>query len=48
VEWFQAREQTLWDEQLDRDSVSGRLDFLFEEAQPETVKETLRDWPPRA
>ena len=33
VEWFRAREQTRWDEQMDRDSSTGKLDFLFEEAE---------------
>ncbi len=43
VDWFRAREQALWDEQLDADSASGRLDDLFREAEDEGV----RDWPPR-
>jgi hypothetical protein len=30
--WFHEREQQRWDGQLDRDSASGKLDFLFEEA----------------
>jgi hypothetical protein len=33
VQWFRVREQTRWDEQMDRDSSSGKLDFLFEEAE---------------
>jgi hypothetical protein len=44
--WVREREQQLWDEQLDRDSASGRLDFLFEEAETEAEKELLREWPP--
>ncbi len=43
VDWFRAREQALWDEQLDADSASGRLDDLFRESEDEGV----RDWPPR-
>jgi hypothetical protein len=35
VEWFRGLEQTRWDEQLDRDNTTGRLDFLFDEAQKE-------------
>jgi hypothetical protein len=31
AQWFLAREQARWDEQMDRDSTSGKLDFLFEE-----------------
>lgn len=30
--WFRDREQTRWDEQMDRDSSGGKLDFLFREA----------------
>jgi len=47
VQWFRAREQTRWDEQLDRDSASGKLDFLFEEAEQESTQGLLREWPPR-
>jgi hypothetical protein len=43
---FRERDQQLWDRQLDRDSASGRLDFLFEEAERERAENTLRDWPP--
>jgi uncharacterized membrane protein YbaN (DUF454 family) len=31
AEWFRERQQRRWDEQLDSDSVSGKLNFLFEE-----------------
>jgi hypothetical protein len=33
--WFRARELNRWDEQMDRDSSTGKLDFLFEEAERE-------------
>ena len=46
--WFHAREQACWDAQLDQDSSSGKLDFLFEEADRESVERCLRDWPPRS
>jgi hypothetical protein len=46
VQWFLAREQTRWDEQMDRDSSSGKLDFLFEEADRESAQGLLREWPP--
>jgi hypothetical protein len=42
AQWFNDREQARWDEQLDRDSASGKLDFLFEEAE----EGLLREWPP--
>ena len=45
LSWMQAREQKQWDAQMDQDSVSGKLDFLFTEAESEAAKEKLRDWP---
>lgn len=45
VEWFRTREQTRWDQQLDHDSLTGKLDFLFEEADHESAKGLLREWP---
>jgi hypothetical protein len=47
VEWFRAREQVRWDEQTDRDSSAGKLNFLFEEAERESAQGLLREWPPR-
>ncbi|MGH9771807.1 MAG: hypothetical protein ACRD4Q_08945 [Candidatus Acidiferrales bacterium] len=44
-EWFRARDEALWDRQLDNDSSAGKLDFLFEEAQGENAQGSLRDWP---
>ena len=42
VDWFRVREQARWDEQMDQDSASGKLDALFREAEDESVHE----WPP--
>ena len=39
-------DQLLWDEKSDRDSMEGRLDFLFEEADEEADFGPLREWPP--
>jgi hypothetical protein len=47
VEWFRIREQTRWDEQMDADSSTGKLDFLFEEAERESTQGLLREWPSR-
>ena len=47
VEWFHAREQARWDGQIDRDSSTGKLDFLFEQAEGESAQGRLRQWPPR-
>lgn len=46
VEWFRTREQTCWDEQMDQDSLTGKLDFLFREAESESAQGLVRDWPP--
>jgi hypothetical protein len=34
-----------WDRQRANDAVSGKLDFLIEEARSAVREETLRDWP---
>jgi hypothetical protein len=47
VDWFRAREQERWDQQMDRDCVAGKLDFLFGEAETESAQGLVRDWPPR-
>ena len=39
------RDQAAWDEQIEKDAASGKLDRLFEEADSERAKGTLRDWP---
>lgn len=46
VDWFRAREQARWDEQIDRDSVAGKLDFLFREAERESEQGQVQGWPP--
>ncbi len=47
VEWFRAQDLVRWDEQTNRDSSAGKLDFLFEEAERESAQGLLREWPPR-
>ena len=47
IQWFRAREQRRWDEQMDRDSAAGKLDFLFDEAEDESKQGLLRAWPPQ-
>ncbi len=46
VEWFRTREQTRWDEQMDQDSVAGKMDFLFGEAERESEQGLVQEWPP--
>jgi hypothetical protein len=47
IQWLRVREGERWDERMDRDSSAGKLDFLFEEAESESAKGLLREWPPR-
>ena len=47
AEWFRAREDDRWDKQMDQDSVAGRLDFLFKEAETESSEGQVRSWPPK-
>ena len=43
--WFDEVRNLAWDDQMDADASSGKLDFLFEEAETERAKGSLRDWP---
>ena len=45
VQWFRVREQVRWDEQMDADCAAGKLDFLFDEAESESARGLLREWP---
>jgi len=47
AEWLRALDQSRWDEQMDRDSSAGKLDFLFDEAESASSEAPLREWPPR-
>jgi hypothetical protein len=47
ADWFRTREQTRWEKQMDQDSLGGKLDFLFREADSESEQELVRDWPPK-
>lgn len=47
VQWFRVREQNRWDQQMDADLSAGKLDFLFDEADSESEKGLLREWPSR-
>lgn len=46
TDWLLQRRNELWDRQMDEDAASGKLDFLFEEADAERAAGKLRDWPP--
>jgi hypothetical protein len=44
--WFNRLQNEHWDNEMDEDSASGKLDFLFDEAKAERKSNKLRDWPP--
>ena len=41
--WFLGREWKQWDKEIERDSESGKLDFLIKEAFEEKAKGSLRE-----
>lgn len=43
VHWFSEQDWAVWDEELERDSNSGRLAFLIEEALEEKKTGKLRE-----
>ncbi len=38
-------ENSRWDEQIDNDSASGKIDFLFKQVPEEAASGLLREWP---
>lgn len=46
--WLAERDAALWDQQIEEDAASGRLDFLAEEAEAEDKAGSLRAWPAKA
>ncbi len=42
VHWFTEKDWRSWDQEIERDSVSGKLDFLIEEALEEKKAGKLR------
>ena len=43
--FIRDRDNASWDQQIEEDAASGKLDFLFDEAEKERAAGTLRDWP---
>ncbi|NOK59560.1 MAG: hypothetical protein GFH27_549285n84 [Chloroflexi bacterium AL-W] len=41
--WFAEKDWERWDEQLENDVATGKLDFLLDEAATSKAKNTLRD-----
>ena len=44
--WLAEYDAKVWDKQMEEDAASGRLNFLFDEADKERKSGKLRDWPP--
>jgi hypothetical protein len=43
--FISKQDNAAWDKQMKEDAASGKLDFLFEEAERERTAGQLRDWP---
>ena len=43
VHWFSERDWDKWDGEIDADSQSGKLDFLFKEASQAKLNRKLKD-----
>ena len=43
--WVSTRNHDLWTQQMERDAASGKLDFLFDEADAGRKSGALHDWP---
>lgn len=43
--WFDEVKNRAWDEQMEADAASGKLDFLFAEAEGERASGKSREWP---
>lgn len=45
TDWLVKRRNAEWDREMAEDAASGKLDFLFEEAETEGKAGKLRNWP---
>lgn len=45
--FISKQDNAAWDKQIEEDAASGKLDFLFDEAERERTAGQLRDWPER-
>jgi hypothetical protein len=43
--FISEQDNTVWSEQMEQDAASGKLDFLFQEADDERQAGKLRNWP---
>jgi Arc/MetJ-type ribon-helix-helix transcriptional regulator len=45
AKFIAEQDNAAWDKEMEADAASGKLDFLFEEADRERAAGQLRDWP---
>ena len=45
AKFIAEQDNAAWTQQMQEDAASGKLDFLFEEAERERAAGQLRDWP---
>ena len=43
VSWFSERDWNIWDKEIEKDSKSGKLDFLINEALEEKLSGKLKE-----
>ena len=43
--FISKQDNAAWDKEIEQDAASGKLDFLFDEAERERGAGKLRDWP---
>jgi hypothetical protein len=43
--FISEQDNAVWSEQIEKDAASGKLDFLFQEADDERQAGKLRNWP---
>jgi hypothetical protein len=43
--FISEQDNAVWREQMEQDAASGKLDFLFQEADDQREADKLRDWP---
>ena len=43
--FVREQDNAAWDKEMEEDAASGKLNFLFDEAERERAAGQLRDWP---
>ena len=45
LQWFLERDREVWEQKMDRDAATGKLDFVRNEARDARKARLVRDWP---